>query len=61
VNVREAIELLSAIPGHLPLVVEDRRPQLHDPSLTVEYLITLDIQRSNFPTQGGMAVVILKD
>lgn len=59
-NVREAIEILQAMPGHWELVVDGGRTTTNPDSHGRDYRITADIQSDNFPAHGGVAVVILK-
>lgn len=56
-TVAEMIEKLQAMPGHWPVhvaVIEDGSGG----GANTEYQYILDVERGNFPSQGGMAVIV---
>ena len=59
-TVAELIERLQTMPGHWPVRVEDSQPGSGGGAETV-YRFTLDCERCNFPTQGGMAVITINE
>lgn len=59
-TVSELIERLQTMPGHWPVHVEDTQPGSGGGAETV-YRYTLDCERFNFPTQGGMAVITINE
>jgi len=58
VIVSELIEKLQAMPGHLPVHIEVDADGSGG-GADNDYLFTLDIEVSNFPTYGRMAVIIV--
>lgn len=59
-TVDELREKLAGVPGHLPVVIE----QTVDGSgggADVEYVLTLDAERTNFPTVGSLFAITLGD
>lgn len=51
-------ERLQGIPGHWTVVVEQSGDGSGGGSET-EYALTLDVERGNFPTFGGIAIIVL--
>jgi hypothetical protein len=58
VTVADLIERLQTMPGHWPVYIEDTADGSGG-GAEVVYRYTLDCERGNFPTQGGMAVITI--
>lgn len=56
-TVAELIEKLQAMPGYWPVHIE-RSIDGSGGGADKEYLYVLDCEAGNFPTHGGMAVII---
>ena len=59
-TVDELREKLHGVPGHLPVVVEQKIDGSGG-GADVEFALTMDAERSNFPTVGGMFLILLGD
>jgi hypothetical protein len=60
VTVAELIERLQTMPGHWPVRIADNEAGSGGGAETV-YRFTLDCERGNFPTVGGMAVITINE